>query len=182
MTDAGIETRLEQYTRLDKAIRFHRKHKNELKRIQAHFDDYRAGKCTLNDAILKRAEELYHHPAMKSARVSDVSVLFVPPIETNVTTNPGYVYLVKAVYPERIYKIGKSSEPKKRLKKMGVKLPFPIEVMHLIRTDDMSKCERALHIEYDDKRLEGEWFELDERDVKDILIIDERNYHDPQDS
>ena len=85
--------------------------------------------------------------------------------------NHGYIYLVQAVSPYNHYKIGLSKEPVKRIESMGVKLPFPIEVIHLIQASDRYVAEKSLHNRYAHKRVNGEWFELSEQDVKDICSI-----------
>jgi hypothetical protein len=83
----------------------------------------------------------------------------------------GYVYLIRAVTPDNHYKIGLSKEPVKRIVSMGVKLPFPIEVIHLIHASDRFLAEKTLHNRYVDKRVNGEWFELSAQDIQDICAI-----------
>lgn len=80
--------------------------------------------------------------------------------------NPGYVYLVKN--QDGNYKIGRSLNPNKRIESMGVKLPFPIEAVCIIPSEQMSRLEQELHARFDDKRLNGEWFALADEDVEYI--------------
>jgi hypothetical protein len=86
--------------------------------------------------------------------------------------DPGYIYLVQAVHPQNHYKIGLSKNPVERIRKMGVILPFPIEVKHLMKTNHMKRAEKHLHEEFSHKRLNGEWFDLDDADVQSILCRD----------
>lgn len=78
----------------------------------------------------------------------------------------GYVYLFKCLHR---YKIGSSRNPRKRMSTM--QSPFPVEKLHLIRCSDMKASERALHRQFAAKRVHGEWFELNEKDVEYILTI-----------
>lgn len=75
----------------------------------------------------------------------------------------GYIYVIQSQSGE--YKIGLSETPKKRISKLEVKLPFDIEVIHLIQTDDMHRLESSLHMTFEAKRVRGEWFALDSEDV-----------------
>lgn len=82
---------------------------------------------------------------------------------------PGYVYLIKG---GRGYKIGMSKEPLERITTLGVVLPFPIETLAVIETDDMIALERQLHKHYDEYRLNGEWFNLTDEHVGDIQALE----------
>jgi len=93
---------------------------------------------------------------------------------TKEKSNYGYVYLIRT--PLGVYKIGKTKSPQKRIKKLGVQLPFEIDVIHLIRSDNYTKAEAALHDKYKNKRVNGEWFNLSDIDVKDIQNIVELNF------
>lgn len=87
----------------------------------------------------------------------------------------GYIYLVQAIEPENHYKIGLSVDPISRIDNMGVKLPFPIEIIHLIKTNDMKGAEKQLHNTYSSKHINGEWFKLNPHDVNEISKVDELN-------
>ncbi len=78
----------------------------------------------------------------------------------------GYVYLIRS--PTGAYKIGRSKNPKDRIQTFEVKLPFEIQYIVTIRASNMSGLERALHEKYGAKRINGEWFALDEQDVDDF--------------
>lgn len=77
---------------------------------------------------------------------------------------PGYVYLLQSDTGH--YKIGRSKDPDNRIKTFGVKLPFEVEYIALIETEDMVKLETDLHDLYDHKRVNGEWFDLSPEDVE----------------
>ena len=80
----------------------------------------------------------------------------------------GFIYIIKSEYG---YKIGLSKNIKDRLKLFGVKLPFPIEVVGYYKVGNMHKMELHIHNLYKSKRLNGEWFTLDEKDLVDISTI-----------
>ena len=80
--------------------------------------------------------------------------------------NPGFVYLLQS--PTSAYKIGRTKNPDDRLKTFGVKLPFEVEYVCLIKTADMGALEAELHGYFADKRINGEWFNLTPDDVAQI--------------
>lgn len=80
------------------------------------------------------------------------------PIET------GYVYLLKS--PTAFWKIGKTKNPVDRRKTFSVKLPFEVHYAHLIYCHDMNKLEKEMHIIFKKKWVDGEWFSLNEDDVR----------------
>lgn len=83
----------------------------------------------------------------------------------------GYVYLVRNSFGH--YKIGMSTNPKKRIKNLGVDLPFEIVTEHLIKCTNYREAEYQLHKKYAAKRVNGEWYALSEQDVADIKAIQE---------
>lgn len=85
----------------------------------------------------------------------------------------GYVYLLKALHDDRLYKIGRTNNPANRLKTFGVKLPFPVEYSCLIKTDDMYALESELHTRFARNRVDGEWFTLTDDDVRYIHVLAE---------
>ena len=82
------------------------------------------------------------------------------------TAKAGYVYLLQS--PTNAYKIGISKRPDDRLRTFSVKLPFEISYVCLIATQDMYGLETKLHAQFADKRINGEWFALDDADVEYI--------------
>lgn len=81
----------------------------------------------------------------------------------------GFVYLLKSVSGH--WKIGRAVNPNDRLKTFTVHLPFEVTYEHLIPTSHMAEAEAALHAQYAHKRVNGEWFALDEVDVARIKSI-----------
>ena len=83
----------------------------------------------------------------------------------------GYVYILKS--QDGLYKIGKSVDPEVRIKSMGVLLPFAIEPIHFIPSDDYSAAESILHRRFRGRRVRGEWFQLDPFEVEWLLSLTE---------
>jgi hypothetical protein len=54
-----------------------------------------------------------------------------------------------------------------------VKLPFPIRIENYAKFSDYTQAERSLHLYFQDKRMEGEWFSLTEDDVAFIKTLGE---------
>ena len=77
---------------------------------------------------------------------------------------PGYVYFVQE-HMNGSFKIGKTKHVERRMNVFGVKLPFENRLIHLIASGNHHQTEVAFHKHFADKRLEGEWFALNQQDV-----------------
>lgn len=44
-------------------------------------------------------------------------------------------------------------------------MPFKVELVHALRTKDISRCEWHFHDAFKSKRINGEWFRLTEEDL-----------------
>lgn len=76
----------------------------------------------------------------------------------------GYVYIIKQVNGTH-YKIGHTANPDDRIRTFNVKLPFAVEFELLIKTHDRFVLEHELHAHFASKRVQGEWFMLDDSDL-----------------
>lgn len=81
----------------------------------------------------------------------------------------GFVYLLQS--PTGTYKIGHTSDPKDRRKTFDVKLPFEVEYLHLIPSNNMRALETELHERYAHCRVGGEFFALTPTDVSEICAM-----------
>jgi len=75
----------------------------------------------------------------------------------------GFVYLVKGHPGE--YKIGRTTLVDRRLTQLGATASVEHELVHEIKTDDPSGVEAYWHRRFHEKRMRGEWFHLNPRDV-----------------
>jgi len=75
----------------------------------------------------------------------------------------GTVYLIKS---SKFYKIGRSNSAGRRHYELSIQLPESTEVIHSINTDDPVGIEAYWHSRFKDKRKNGEWFELNQEDIK----------------
>lgn len=89
--------------------------------------------------------------------------------ETIVRDRSGFVYLIRS--DRGFYKIGHAKVTQKRMDRFHVKIPFEIELEHVIECVDRIKAERFLHKRYNSKRGNGEWFALTPEDVEWIKGI-----------
>lgn len=98
----------------------------------------------------------------------------VPPPPARSASRPsstpiaGYIYVIRSKLG---FKIGKTIRLKARTRLFEVKLPFPISLEYYAWFDDYTHAERSLHITYQAKRLEGEWFDLNAADLEHIKTL-----------
>jgi hypothetical protein len=74
----------------------------------------------------------------------------------------GVVYLMKS---GKHYKIGKATHTGNRHYQLSIQLPEKVSLVHEIQTDDPFGIEKYWHGRFQDKRLNGEWFELTPSDI-----------------
>lgn len=75
----------------------------------------------------------------------------------------GYVYLIKS---GRHYKIGRSNSAGRREYELSIQLPERVTTEHVIKTDDPVGIEAYWHKRFNERRKNGEWFELTAEDIK----------------
>ncbi|PED73034.1 hypothetical protein COL30_11835 [Bacillus pseudomycoides] len=83
----------------------------------------------------------------------------------------GYIYFLKA--DNGLIKIGKTKDLKQRLDHFTAKLPYKLELLHSIESDDYSSLEEYFHEMFANKRKRGEWFELTEEDMKEVKLFEQ---------
>jgi Meiotically up-regulated gene 113 len=88
-------------------------------------------------------------------------------VTTNTKTNEGFVYLgMLRIGSGKRYKIGKTNLVERRSTELSLQLPEKLELVHYIRTDDMSGIEAYWHRRFADKNTNGEWFDLSSDEVR----------------
>ena len=79
----------------------------------------------------------------------------------------GVVYVLKSAYG---YKVGRSNNPPARMRAFGVKLPIVYTIPLCVWFDDCHVAERRYHDMFASKRINGEWFDLDDDDIQHIRL------------
>lgn len=75
----------------------------------------------------------------------------------------GVVYVLKSAYG---YKIGRTRSVPDRMRTFGVQLPFIYTIPFCVWFDDCHAAERRYHDAFARKRINGEWFDLEETDIE----------------
>jgi hypothetical protein len=73
-----------------------------------------------------------------------------------------FVYVVRAA---RFYKIGFTTNLKKRLSSLGTSQPFKLTLVVAIMSETAELLEKQLHRKFAKKRVNGEWFRLNDQDL-----------------
>lgn len=79
------------------------------------------------------------------------------------TIETGFVYLARS---GRFYKIGRTNSVGRRHHEITILLPENLTIIHEVKTDDPSGVENYWHRRFEQKRKQGEWFDLNSSDVK----------------
>ena len=83
--------------------------------------------------------------------------------------NP-WEYTVYVIEVDGHYKIGQSKSFEKRMMEIKISSPHPINVIYKFHTNHGLEIEGVLHQQFEDKKVSGEWFDLDREDLYDIYI------------
>ena len=84
----------------------------------------------------------------------------------------GLVYLIKAI-GTNYYKIGRTKDIETRLETLQKSSPFDLSLILAIETSDSLALEKYFHDKYNDCRVRGEWFELDEYAIAEFMSYEE---------
>ena len=94
------------------------------------------------------------------------------PADLPVLPHPaGYVYVIQDVEFSRLYKIGRTNHPARRLPEIRNLLPGASEIVAIVDTQDAPALEGQLHQRYAESRKRGEWFALSGAQVREICKI-----------
>lgn len=76
---------------------------------------------------------------------------------------PGYIYVLQG---GDYYKIGSTTKLDDRVTRLSTLMPFSINLICAIATEDMFALETMLHNSFANKRTNGEWFRLEPEDIE----------------
>lgn len=76
----------------------------------------------------------------------------------------GFVYVIKAVSGK--YKIGRTKDTKHRLQTLQTSSHKELRIVMQIKTTNYQALEKACHRKFIEKRLRGEWYDLNRADLK----------------
>ena len=80
----------------------------------------------------------------------------------------GFVYVL---HGGGQYKIGCTKYPAIRARALARQVPFAVEMVMLIPSQDMYETEQCIHTLFGAKRIEGEWFSLAEKDIAHLRSL-----------
>jgi len=105
--------------------------------------------------------ELLQNEAIKKKAIKQLNEHF----DSEINQNNGYVYIIKS---SNLYKIGYSSNWKKRKQSYDTHNP-EYKLVFLYKGNNAFKVESYLHKKYYSKNINGEWFNLLDSDIIDIV-------------
>lgn len=76
----------------------------------------------------------------------------------------GFVYCIRYGDNE-VYKIGKTTNPKNRISSLKTSCPMDLKIIYMTKCIDYDLCEKELHKLFENKRVNREWFALDDNDI-----------------
>lgn len=81
----------------------------------------------------------------------------------------GYIYFLNIVGTNK-YKIGVSTNPKRRLRDISSYIPFELKLLSIHKLNTPYEIEQDFINLYSDNLIKNEWFEFDLNTVKKIMI------------
>lgn len=102
-------------------------------------------------------------------RLRDVGFLagFKAEDEHRAPPRRGFLYVAHSAFLAS-YKIGKSIDPARRIRRLSPYYPFDVRLVLTIPTEDMHREEAALHSMFASRHTAGEWFDLSAGDVQTL--------------
>lgn len=104
-----------------------------------------------------------HTSSIAPERLNPIEVIGEP----TTGTKAGVVYVLKSAYG---YKVGRTCNVPARMRTFGVHLPFVYTIPLCAWFDDCHAAERRYHEMFASKRINGEWFDLNEHDIQHIRL------------
>lgn len=129
---------------------------------QDHFDGLELRDCAVM-ATKPRVSTQTRSNRIAPERLNPVEVIG----EATAGAKAGVVYVLKSAYG---YKVGRTRNVPARMRAFGVHLPIVYTIPLCAWFDDCHAAERRYHEAFANKRINGEWFDLDEDDIQRIRL------------
>ncbi|MEE4697074.1 GIY-YIG nuclease family protein [Pseudomonas alliivorans] len=128
--------------------------------------------CHFPDLQLRDHAKMADTPKVSSeSRINGVDPQRLNPLEVVGEpyrgTKSGVVYLLKSAYG---YKVGRTRNVPNRMRAFGVKLPFIYTIPLVAWFEDCHAAESRYHQRFAGKRINGEWFDLNDSDIQSIRL------------
>jgi hypothetical protein len=112
-------------------------------------------------------------PTVQPVPAAQVNIAIGTPVPSDMlvprrVNREGFVYLLRVPGG---YKIGMAKDVSSRVQRISAFVPFSVEHIASIATNNMHLLERRLHQCFADRRLNGEWFALTDDDVDAFLAL-----------
>lgn len=131
------------------------------------FEDLEAREPLSGKAQAVRAKGLAR-PKVHAAKISPERLNPIEVIGTPTTTSRGgVVYVLKSAYG---YKVGRTRNVPARMRAFGVHLPILYTIPLCVWFEDCIVAEKRYHDLFQEKRINGVWFDLSENDIEQIRI------------
>ena len=122
---------------------------------------------TLKDKITVINRRLVKDQELRELRKESGSLGGNPKL-TTLYNKPGYIYAVKRENDGAV-KIGIALNPENRINKIRYKERISLEILLTQFVDDMGKTEHEIHEKYINEKIIGEWFNLSQAQVNDLI-------------
>ena len=76
-----------------------------------------------------------------------------------------YLYLLRC---NKYYKIGISSSLEQRIDYLQIGNPYEIDLLMAVKIGNSLESEKLLHERFSHRRVRGEWFELDTKELEEV--------------
>ena len=114
-----------------------------------------------------------YKPRQKARQVPQVMVDVVKKTSKEKKSLPrgyyGFVYLMQS--SNGYHKVGITTDIKKRLNGIRRLFPVKIDIVHHIASNDYRNVERFIHKKFASKRVQHEWFNLEDGDVRWFKLL-----------
>lgn len=117
----------------------------------------------ITEEINRRIEQLRDEHGQDALRAIEHFRANGSKISAGMKTGVGFIYFIREQYGST--KIGKTINIKRRLGNINLLVPYSLELIFVIKSDNVHKLEGELHRKYNHLRIKGEWFNLSDSDL-----------------